>query len=192
MAKINLLPWREELRKEKQKEFAALVGFIAIVAVGILVIVHIYFSQLVEYHKSRNQYLTDEIAKLDKKIEEIQQLESEKDRLLARMRAIEQLQGNRPLIVHVFDEIVRTLPEGVSLVSLTQKGTSITINGVAQSNARVSNFMRNLDSSEWLKSPKLDVIQAKDESGQRIFNFTLKLTQVIPAGSGDEEEGGDA
>lgn len=192
MAKINLLPWREELRKEKQKEFAALVGFVAIIAVAIWFSVHVYHNQLIDYHKSRNKYLTDEIAKLDKKIEEIQQLEREKERLLARMRAIEQLQGNRPLIVHVFDEIVRTLPDGVSLISLTQKGNSITINGVAQSNARVSNFMRNLEDSQWLKSPKLDVIQAKDESGQRIFNFTLKLTQVIPTGSSDEEGGGDA
>ena len=188
MAKINLLPWREELRKEKQKEFAILIGFVAIVAVAIWGAVHVYHTQLVQYHKSRNQYLTDEIAKLDEKIEEIQRLEREKERLLARMRAIEQLQGNRPLIVHVFDEIVRTLPEGVSLISLTQKGTSITINGVAQSNARVSNFMRNLESSEWLKSPALDVIQAKDEEGQRISNFTLRFSQVIPVASGEEDD----
>lgn len=189
MAKINLLPWRDELRKEKQKEFAVLVGFVAVIAVGIWFAVHVYHNQLIDYHKSRNQYLTDEIAKLDKKIEEIQQLEREKERLLARMRAIEQLQGNRPLIVHVFDEIVRTLPEGVSLISLKQKGTKITIDGVAQSNARVSNFMRNLEASQWLKSPHLEVIQAEDESGQRISKFTLEFNQVIPAG---EDEEGDA
>ena len=188
MAKINLLPWREELRKEQQKEFVAVVGFVAIVAVAIWGVVHLYHTQLIQYHQSRNKYLTEEIAKLDEKIEEIQRLEREKERLLARMRAIEQLQGNRPLIVRVFDEIVRTLPEGVSLIDISQKGTLITINGVAQSNARVSNFMRNLESSEWLKSPQLDVIQARDESGQRISNFTLKFTQVIPTALGEEDD----
>lgn len=181
MAKINLLPWREERRKEKQKEFGMLVAVIAIAAAGIWGMVHVYHSQLVEYHQTRNQYLQNEIARLDKKIEEIKELQREKERLLARMRAIEQLQGNRPLIVRVFDELVRTLPEGVSLLNVTQKGTSFTVNGVAQSNARVSNFMRNLETSEWLKTPQLDVIQAKDEEGQRISNFTLRFTQVIPA-----------
>ena len=190
MAKINLLPWREELRKEKQKEFLTLLGMAAVFALAVWGAVHFYHVQLIEYHQARNSYLEREIAKLDEKIKEIQRLEKEKERLLARMRAIEQLQGNRPLIVRLFDEIVRTLPDGVSLVSIKQTGQDIIINGVAQSNARVSNFMRNLESSEWLKDPDLNVIQATDAAGQRISNFTLRFKQVVPTGS--DEEGADA
>jgi type IV pilus assembly protein PilN len=189
MSKINLLPWREELRKEKQQEFLVTLGVAAVFAAVIWGLVHFYHVQLIEYHQDRNQYLTQEIAKLDEKIKEIQRLEKEKERLLARMRAIEQLQGNRPLIVRFFDEVVKTLPEGVSLLSIDQKGKNITINGVAQSNARVSNFMRNLENSEWLKDPDLNIIQATDAAGQRISNFTLKFKQVIPTASDEEETG---
>ncbi len=103
------------------------------------------------------------------------------------MRAIEQLQSNRPLIVRFFDELITSLPEGVSVTSITQKGRNITINGEAQSNARVSSFMRNLDTSEWLKDPQLDIIQSKDASGLRISNFILRFKQVIP-GTEEEEE----
>lgn len=187
MAKINLLPWREELRKEQQKEFFIMVGVAALLAVGVWGIVHFYHTQLISYQQSRNKYVEEQIVLLDKKIEEIERLEKEKERLLSRMRAIEQLQGNRPLIVRLFDELVANLPEGVSLISITQKGTAITINGVAQSNARVSSFMRNLENSEWLQKPQLDVIQAKDEQGQRISNFTLRFSQIVPT-AGDEED----
>lgn len=189
MAKINLLPWRDELRKQRQQEFFVMLGIAAFVALGIWGVVHLYHTQLIEYHQSRNQYIQLEIDKLDKKIAEIRQLQKEKERLLARMRAIEQLQGNRPLIVHLFDELINSLPEGVSLLRLTQKGSDVTINGVAQSNARVSNFMRNLETSAWLKNPQLDIIQAKDEAGQRISNFTLRFTQTVPTASDAVEDG---
>jgi len=111
----------------------------------------------------------------------------EKQRLKARIEAIEQLQGNRPLIVHLFDEMVTSLPEGVSIVSVKQKGKAITIIGVAQSNARVSSFMRKLESSKWLDNPQLDVIQAQDAKGQRLSNFTMRFSQVIPKAPGEEE-----
>ncbi len=189
MAKINLLPWRDELRKQRQQEFFAVLGIAALVAVGIWGVVHLYHTQLIEYHQSRNQFIQLEISKLDKKIAEIRQLQKEKERLLARMRAIEQLQGNRPLIVRLFDELINSLPEGVSLLRLTQKESSVTINGVAQSNARVSSFMRNLETSAWLKNPQLDIIQAKDEAGQRISNFTLRFTQTVPNASDEVEDG---
>ena len=187
MAKINLLPWREELRKERQQEFFVLLGIAAVVGLAVWGLVHFYHVQLIEYQQSRNTYLTQQIEILDKKIEEIKRLEREKERLLARMRAIELLQGNRPLIVRFFDELVNNLPEGVSVISLQQKGTNITINGVAQSNARVSSFMRNLESSEWLKNPQLDIIQARTAEGTRISNFKLRFSQVIPTGEEDEE-----
>lgn len=188
MAKINLLPWREELRKQKLQDFGLLMGGFAIVAAIVVGVTHLYFVSRIEGQENRNQYLQGEIVKLDKKIKEIKQLQKEKERLIARMRAIEQLQRNRPLIVRFFDELVASLPEGVSVLKVSQNGNSVTINGEAQSNARVSSFMRNLESSEWLANPKLDIIQAKDASGQRISAFTLKFTQVIPKAEGEEEE----
>lgn len=188
MAKINLLPWREELRKERQRDFGILMGVFALAAGAVVGITHLYFVNKIEFQETRNTYLTDQIAQLDKKIKEIKQLEKEKERLIARMRAIEQLQRNRPLIVRFFDELVDSLPEGVSVLKVTQSGQNITINGEAQSNARVSSFMRNLETSQWLANPDLDIIQAKDASGQRISAFTLKFKQVIPKAEGEEEE----
>lgn len=186
MARINLLPWREEARKQKQQEFFALIGvFVVIAAIGVGV-AHIYNNQLIDAQTVRNNYLDAEIKKLDEKIKEIRQLEAEKRRLLDRMRAIEQLQTNRPLIVRFFDELVNSLPEGVSVTGVTQQDTNITINGVAQSNARVSSFMRNLESSEWLANPKLDIIQATDESGTRVSRFILRFNQVVPSSEEDE------
>ena len=188
MAKINLLPWREELRKERQQEFYATVGFFVVLTLCAWGAVHFYNTQRIDYQQSRNDILDTEIVKLDKKIEEIKRLEKEKQRLKARIEAIEQLQGNRPLIVRLFDEMVTSLPEGVSLVSVTQKGKAVTINGVAQSNARVSSFMRNLEESDWLGDPQLQIIEAKDDQGQRVSNFTMRFNQVIPTASGEEED----
>lgn len=186
MARINLLPWREELRKQKQQDFFALLGFAAMIAAAVVGLMHFYHVQLIDRQNDRNKYLEDEIALLDKRIDEIKTLEKQKQRLLDRMRAIEQLQGNRPLIVRFFDELIDSLPDGVSVASITQAGSIITIVGSAQSNARVSSFMRNLEKSKWLKDPQLDVIQAKDEGGVRVSNFTLKFTQIIPK-SEDED-----
>jgi type IV pilus assembly protein PilN len=188
MARINLLPWREALRKEQQRDFGILMGLFAAVAGVIVLIAHMYFVNQIDFQETRNAYLDGEIKKLDQKIKEIKALEKEKQRLIARMRAIEELQRNRPLIVRFFDELVASLPEGVSIVKVTQKGKTITINGEAQSNARVSSFMRNLESSKWLAKPRLDIIQARDASGQRISAFTLKFTQVIPKAEGEEDE----
>lgn len=189
MARINLRPWREDLRKQKQQEFGTLVGVFVFVAAVIVGMVHMYNSQRIDQQLARNRFMEDQIALLDKKIKEISQLEKEKQRLLDRMRAIEQLQTNRPLIVRFFDELVNSLPEGVSVRKLAQSGTNITIEGVAQSNARVSSFMRNLEASQWLANPQLDIIQATDESGTRVSNFTLRFAQVIPKVEGEEGEG---
>lgn len=188
MARINLLPWREERRKQQQIEFFVILGVAAAITLLIWGAVHFYYTQRIDYQNMRNQFLETQIARLDEKIKEIEDLEREKERLLARMRAIEQLQTNRPLIVRLFDELVNSLPEGVSVTKVEQQGKNITINGVAQSNARVSSFMRNLESSEWLKDPVLDIIQAQDEEGQRISNFTLQFSQVIPTSEDEEED----
>ncbi len=188
MAKINLLPWRDELRKELQKQFFTTVGAFVVLTLCTWGAIHFINTQRIEYQQTRNQFLNEQIAHLDKKIKEIERLEKEKQRLKARIDAIEQLQGNRPLIVRLFDELVTSLPEGVSVVSVKQAGKAITISGVAQSNARVSSFMRKLESSDWLTDPQLDVIQAKDEEGQRLSNFTMRFNQVVPKAPGEEEE----
>jgi type IV pilus assembly protein PilN len=187
MAHINLLPWREELRKEKQKEFGMLIGAFAIVAALIVGTLHLYQNARIERQKDRNAYLEAEIKKLDAKIKEIEALTRERNRLIARMKAIEGLQRNRPLVVRFFDALVESLPDGVSVSQITQQGDKITITGEAQSNARVSSFMRNLEASEWLQNPQLDIIQAKDESGMRISSFTLRFSQVIPKAEEEEE-----
>ena len=180
MAKINLLPWREELRRQKQKEYLTIVGICAVLTLAAWGAIHWHFQERIDYQTSRNSFIQDENKKLDKKIEEIKKLEREKDRLLARMKAIETLQTSRPIIVHIFDELVTSLPEGVFLREISQVGKNITIRGAAQSNARVSNYMRNVEKSDWLKDPSLDIIQSASEDGRRIANFVLKFKQTSP------------
>jgi len=186
MSKINLLPWREELRKQKLQEFVQILAFFAVIAAGVVGLVHYYNVKVTEYHESRNKFVEDETKKLDKKIKEIDDLEREKQRLLDRMLAIQQLQGNRPLIVRFFDELITSLPEGVSVTSIAQNGSNITITGEAQSYARVASFMRDLDASDWLQNSTIDVIQGTNAAGQRISAFTLRFSQVIPKAEGDD------
>src|SRR5690606_1120009 len=155
MARINLLPWRAELRKQRRTEYLAIVGACAAAAVLVWGAIHLHYNGRIEFQTERNDYLKTEITKLDKQIKEIQELEKEKERLIARMKAIESLQTSRPIIVHIFDEMVTSLPDGVYLKQITQKGQQIEIKGVAESNARVSSFMRNIEKSEWLKDPQL-------------------------------------
>lgn len=181
MSRINLLPWREEKRKELQTQFIVLLGIVSLAAAAVWAAIHYYHVQLIDVENSRISYIEENIAIVDKKIQEIKELEKEKDRLLSRMRAIEQLQGNRPLIVRFFDELIASLPEGMTVRSIAQKGTSITIDGLAQSNARVSSFMRKLENSKWLKKPNLKIIQESGAGGDKPVNsFTLTFSQVIP------------
>jgi type IV pilus assembly protein PilN len=182
MTRINLLPWREELRKERQKRFAA-ISVVAIVAMlAVIGVVHLNYAAAIHFQNQRNNLLKTEIKKLDKKIAEIKALEKEKANLIARMNVIQQLQGRRPQVVHVFDEIVTTLPEGVYLTKVTNRGRRITMEGFAQSNARVSSYMRNIEKAEWLKYPKLTIIETKAAKGRRnrISKFILHATQVTP------------
>ena len=186
MSKINLLPWREELRKQKLKEFGQVAALFAILGGVIVLLGHLYFAGQIDYHNERNAYIENETTILDKKIKEIEELEKAKQRLLDRMQAIEQLQSNRPLIVRFFDELITSLPEGVSVNSIEQNGNNIKITGEAQSYARVASLMRDLQSSKWLANPKLDVITGKDTSGMRISSFTLTFSQVIPKASDED------
>lgn len=189
MAHINLLPWREALRKEKQQEFLTVAVFAALATGVLFFFVHTHMNGLIEYQEARNQFLENEIKILDKRIEEIKELEATKKALLDRMKIIEELQIARPGIVHLFDELVTTLPEGLYITSVTQNGTTLTIGGKAESNARVSAYMRNLEESPWLKSPRLDVIETKASDTQRISDFKLSVQQTSPAQSATAEGG---
>ncbi len=190
MSKINLLPWREERRAARKKQFLSALGLTAILALGTVGLVHMYFNKLIENQNNRNAFLEKEISALDKKIAEIKELEKEKSKLIARMRAIETLQTSRPLVVHLFDELVKALPEGIYLNEIEQKEDELTIKGAAQSNALVSNFMRNLEASEWLTGATLEVIETKDKDKERFNRFTLKVKQVpIQTEDGEEQEG---
>ena len=184
MTRINLLPWREELKKQRQVEFFVILGLTAVLGVAIWYAGHWHLSGLVDYHEHRNQMLEDEIAELDRQIEEIEELETLRDQLLARMNVIEELQAGRPQIVHLFEEVATTLPEGVFLERLEKSSDSLTIEGVAESNARVSDYMERLDGSPWLADPDLQVIEVRDRDGSRVSDFSLRVQQSEP----DEDE----
>ena len=181
MARINLLPWREEQRKERMQQFQTMAGLAAFLMLAIIALVHIRVGGIVDNQNSRNDYLQKEIQSLEKQIAEIKELENEKSNLLARMNIIQQLQSSRPQVVHVFDQMVSTIPTGVYLTGIKNVGPSITLDGFAQSNARVSSYMRNVDDADWLTSPRLDVIETQNDKGQRISKFTLVVKQTTPA-----------
>lgn len=178
MTRINLLPWREQLRKERERQFYSLAGGAALLTVLIVGYAHLHVAGTIENQTQRNALLEQEIKTVEGQIKEIKELETEKTQLLARMRVIEQLQSQRPQMVHLFDELVKTVPEGVYLTSVKQSGTAITVEGVAQSNARVSAFMRNIESSRWMSNPRLNVIEATDKGGQRASRFVLDIKQI--------------
>ena len=188
MARVNLLPWREELRQRKRTEYFIALGACAAVAIVAWLCVHLYYVDLIENQGKRNAFLSSEIKKLDKKISEIKRLEKEKENLIARMRAIESLQTSRPLIVYLFDDLVSTLPEGAYLTEVTQRGRTITVKGVAQSNARVSSYMRNIEQSERLKKPKLSIVETASKGANRSATFTLSFNQTVPKAGEDEQE----
>ena len=176
MPRINLIPWREAERKAKRQEFA--VGaFAAVIFAGVIAFaVNWQMQSAVDHQAERNQYLKGEITKLDKQIAEILDLEQRKERLKARIGVIEQLERSRAEVVHLFDQLVRTLPDGIYLTSIKQSDRRIQVKGVAQSSTRVSNYMRNIDSSEWLSDPSLDILETKG-SGDTGAEFTLNAVQ---------------
>ena len=180
MPRINLLPWREEQRKERKLAFLVALAVATALAVVVTFIGYLMFSSAIESQERRNERLRVEIKVLDKQIEEINNLETAKQNFVARMDIIEKLQRSRPEIVHVFDEIVRTLPDGVYLTGVKQTDKHFRFDGVAQSATRVSTFMRNIASSDWLQHPDLQVVQtaSKGSSGQA---FTLFADQVSTA-----------
>ena len=181
MPRINLLPWREDERKERKVAFTVALGVSALAACAATFAIYLMYGSMIDAQEARNQQLRTEIKKLDKQIEEINDLESSKQKFIARMEIIEKLQRSRPEIVHVFEEIVRTLPEGVYLTSVKQNAMRLKFEGIAQSSTRVSSFMRNIDGSQWLRNPELEVVQTSKGSGPG-SSFTLTADQVTTAG----------
>ncbi len=186
MARINLLPWREEQRKEQTRQFVTVLGLSAFLTAAIVFLINMNIAGQVEHQQARNKLLKDEIAQLDIALAEIKGLEDTKQQLLARMEVIQSLQQRRPQVVHLFDEIVRTVPEGIYLREIKQSGQSLTIKGVAESNGRVSAYMRNIDNSEWMATPKLKVIETRKGS-LRSSNFELTTSQSTPGDNQEED-----
>lgn len=176
MAKINLLPWRAERRKQKRKEFGTMLGLAAAIAVGLSFLIVMYYNGQISGQENRNTYLTGEIAVIEKQLEQIKDLDKKKADLLSRKKAIECLQGRRSLMVHLFDDLVRTIPDGVKLIGIEQDGSKLTVNGSSQSNARVSAYMRNLQVSGWMGQPELTIIEAKGGDKGLPYQFTLITT----------------
>jgi len=166
MPRINLLPWRDEERKERKLKFLVSLGAAAIAALAVTGIGYMMMDSMISAQDARNSRLKSEIVELDKQIEKINSLEADKARFIARMEVIEKLQRSRPEIVHIFDEIAKQLPDGVYLTAITQTGTRLKFEGVAQSSTRVSAFMRNIDGSSYLKNPELDIVETKKNNVQ--------------------------
>jgi type IV pilus assembly protein PilN len=191
MAHINLLPWREEQRQEQTRQFATVTVLSLVLTAALIFMVHVTFDNQIEHQKYRNKILQDEIATLDASLKQIDALEETKEQLLARMDVIQSLQQQRPQIVHLFDDFVRTVPEGIYLRDIKQEGDQLTIKGVAESNGRVSAYMRNIDSSDWMSTPKLKVIETK-KGTLRSSNFTLVTSQTSPDEKKQKTKGEDS
>lgn len=188
MTKINLLPWRDTYRREKNNEYYAILGVCMLIAAGIGFGGFKYAEDKVSHQTARNQLLEREIALLQEELKEIQALEETKNNLLARMEIIQQLQGQRPQIVHTFHEIATRLPDGVFLTAMKQVGTKqLVLEGRAESNARVSALMRRMDRSDYFSAPTLDVIESAKDA--RISTFKLSMTQDSPNAEKDSEDG---
>ncbi len=188
MARINLLPWREERRQELKKEFLTILALVFALGVGLVLLADRVVNSQIEYQEARNQYLRDNIAELDKKVAEIQELQKRRNQLIERMRVIQELQGNRPIIVRILDQLVRTVPDGVFYTSLTTSDKEISIEGIAESNNRVSSLMRRLDASDWLAAPNLDLVRAAPQYGDSATTFKLTVKVQLPE-TDEEAEG---
>ena len=186
MPRINLLPWREAERKRRQREFGVAIGGALVAAIAVVMLTVLFYNQMIGNQRARNDRLTAEIVELEKSIEEIDGLERQKERLLARMEIIEELQKSRPEIVHLFDEVVRQLPEGVYLTGLKQTGSRVELRGVAQSSTRVSALMRRVDASDWLDDPEVERVETTQSGSSRQAEFVVYLKQKREGS--DEEE----
>ncbi|MEE7546328.1 PilN domain-containing protein [Xanthomonas sp. Kuri4-1] len=180
MARINLLPWRAERRKQREREFYAMLGFAALAGLLLSLLIWFYYDAQISGQNDRNAFLTAEIEKVKAQNKEIDDLDKKKDRLLARKRVIEELQANRSQMVHLFDSLVRTIPDGVVLTAVKQEGDILTLEGRSQSNARVSTYMRNLEGSGWMTNPDLSIIEAKEPDKDKAVAATVVDSKALP------------
>lgn len=185
MARINLLPWREQLREERKKRFLTALAGVLVAAVGTLFLVDQYLSSAINHQMARNALVEKEIVQLDDRIKEISELKARRKQLLERMKIIQDLQGNRPIIGRMFDQLARTLPDGVYFSEVKMAGSLISISGAAESNNRVSDLMRNLDASDWLEAPSLTEVKATTTGAvdqANLFQLTVRQTQPAVEG----------
>ncbi len=187
MANINLLPWREERREELKKEFLTVLGGIVVFALLIVFLWHSKLESSIQNQQARNGYLKKNIAELSLQVAEIQELKKKREQLIERMRIIQELQGNRPEIVHIIDELVRTIPDGVYYKNIDRKDKVITINGTAESNNRVSSLMRRLDNSEWFGDPNLISVKTNPQYGEQANDFLMKVKLEKPVSINTEK-----
>ncbi len=186
MAQINLLPWRDERRAELKQEFLVVLGGVAALGGVIVFVVHLFFTSQIQTQVDRNAYLKRYIAELDTKVAEIRELQKRRTQLLDRMKVIQELQGNRPIIVRILDQLVRTVPDGVFYTELTSGNASIKITGIAESNNRVSSLMRRLNGSDWFSDPNLEGVRAEPDYGEQATTFNMTVNLQLPS-AGDEE-----
>lgn len=180
MARINLLPWREQRREERKQRFLVALGAVLVGAAALVFAGDQYLNAMIERQNARNEFVRKEIAVLDARIKEIKELKERRQQLLERMKTIQDLQGNRPIIARVFDQLVRTLPDGVYFTELKMTGKSIAVKGAAESNNRVSTLMRNLDASDWLVAPNLTEVKAVTAGAvdqANVFQLTVQQTK---------------
>jgi type IV pilus assembly protein PilN len=187
VARINLLPWREAERKRRQREFLAMAAACATATLVIGLAIHMQIGHLIDGQQARNDFLRREISEINRQIREIQELEQTKANLLTRMDVIQQLQQSRPREVRLFDELLSAVPQSVVLTRIEQRGTEVIIEGRAQSNARVSALMRNIEASPWIGDPRLLLIEHRDKTGTGLSHFRMQLHQETPS-EGQESE----
>lgn len=185
MPRINLLPWREQERKERKLAFFVALGVAAVAAVLVAGAGYVMFNSMISSQERRNEQLRTEIKAVDRQIEQINDLESQKQRFISRMQVIEKLQRSRSEEVHLFDEVTKTMPDGTYLTSIKQNGRKLKFEGVAQSSTRVSTLMRNISASQWMKDPELEVVESKSGSTAG-DSFVLDASQVTTAGDDDQ------
>jgi type IV pilus assembly protein PilN len=183
--KINLLPWREQLREEKKKEFINVLVGVLVFAGVIVFAIDRFYNSAIDDQLARNKFISDEIAVLTSKIDEIKLLQQKRAELLARMKVIQELQGNRPIIVRLFDELARQLSDRVFFTELTYKGQNLSISGVAESNNRISSQLRNFDESDWFTGPNVTEINADPSFGPQASKFSLSVQQTTPPATMD-------
>jgi len=184
MPRINLLPWREQERRERKLAFFVALGIAAGVAAITAFAAYLLLGSMIDAQEARNDRLRAQINILDKQIEEINDLEAQKQKFISRMQIIEKLQRSRPEVVHLFDELVKAMPDGTYLTSVKQDGVKLKLEGVAQSSTRVSTLMRNIAASQWLRNPELEVVEtAKDNIGSRFVLDAQQVSAVSEEGS---------